>query len=101
MKKVLFCSIILGTLFLYPSLHAVLSPLNQSVKEVQEILASRQLQSFQQSEPLEQILHVEKGYLVRTKTEEFFVEVEYDSSPYIGPRKYRLIFNGPTPRTKN
>lgn len=99
MKKNFFYSMIFSALFLCTSLSAALSPLNQSVKEVQEIISSKKFEkAFTQEDPIESIVHLENGYLISTKTQELMVEVEYDNSPHIGPIKYRLIFQETKPR---
>ena len=48
-------------------------------------------------ETIQEIIHQEDSYLVVTEENQLMVEVIYDDSSFIGPRKFSLKFYDPVP----
>lgn len=74
-------------------LNALLSPLNQSIVEIKEILESKELQNFVQQEAIQRIEKSQKGYDIRTENFEVKVEVLYLPIEHLGPHQFKLIFS--------
>lgn len=86
------------TLFLLvPSLSfAALSPLNQSIVELKQILESSEInERLPQEEAIQTIIHDKNIFLLQTKTTTWEVEVEYLTQRQVGPRPFKLIFREP------
>lgn len=75
-------------------LQAALSPTCQSLVEVKKILASEEfLNTFGSIDHISSCEKVEKGYLIKSETEQMFVEVVYEPSKKIGPQVFHLKFH--------
>jgi len=75
------------------SLFGALSPINQSIREIDAILNSPELaEGLGQNYPIDQIERFEDGYYLATQKSEIIVKVVYDEKPSIGARQFKLIF---------
>ena len=74
-------------------LNALLSPLNQSIVEIKEILESQELQNFVQQEAIKRIEKNQKGYGVYTENFQVQAEVFYLPIQHLGPHQFKLIFS--------
>jgi hypothetical protein len=93
MKKLLIALVLLGSSPAY----ALLSPLNQSVAELRNIIESNNLTKYlPSSEKILGIDSVEHGYLVRTQNYTMLVEIIYKPQQRVGPMQFDLIFHEPT-----
>lgn len=89
MKKMLFALILLTT----TSGFALVSPLNQSIREIEKILSSRELaQYFHQNDTIVEIRHEGDNYIVRTEDSQITIEVIYIPTQRVGPKDFKLIF---------
>lgn len=96
MKKVL----LIACMFFLTSAYAALSPLNQSLTELQSVLNGAELsQKLPQSESIQFVCHMETGYLIFTNSYQMFVELQYIKQNRPGPRTYNLVFHEPTKLT--
>ncbi len=81
-------------LFFTPILaFSILSPLNQSLKEIWTVLESPELKRyFSEYEEITDILRTEEGFLVVSNEKQVRVEVIYKNTHHIGPRQFELKF---------
>lgn len=80
-------------------LQAALSPTCQSAVEVKKIFASEEfLNAFGSIDHIISCEKVEKGYLIKSETEQLFVEVVYEPTKKIGPAVFHLKFHELKPR---
>jgi len=80
---------------------ALLSPLNQSIEEIQSIVQNTELQKrFPQDQPLMEIQRSGNGYLLTNGTLQMFVEIQYIPIERPGRQQYKLVFHETTPITK-
>lgn len=70
-----------------------LSPLNQSIKELQAILSSNEVASLPQGEPIRKIYHRQNSYYVKTKSKDLAVDVIYSQNQKVGPKEFTLQFH--------
>ena len=78
------------------TLFALLSPLDQSITEIERILKDPHLKRYiQTSERIDKILRREKGYLILTDRHQLIVEVIYNPENLIGPKGFTLVFHPP------
>lgn len=95
MKRILFL------LFMSAAtcLTAALSPINQSINEIDSILHHRELiEKLGQNEVILDILRTEEGYNISTEHYDMIVELVYETKRNIGPRTYKLLFHTPAPK---
>lgn len=77
---------------------ALLSPLNQSLTEMQYIILSKELQKFlPQGEAVVEIRKIDTGYIVKTENNEMLVDVEYLPETKPGAKKFKATFHPATP----
>ncbi len=77
-------------------LFAILSPLNQSIAEMETILKDpRTSEKLREGAPIIQILKKQKGYLLVTKDQQMYVKIQYKNGSKIGPTSFDLIFQDP------
>ena len=94
MKKTLF--VVFLILCAQPCF-ALLSPLNQSIEEIQSLLQNPELQQhFPQDQPLLSIHRSSNGYLLSTLNMQMFVEIQYIPADRPGKQQYKLIFHDAT-----
>jgi hypothetical protein len=94
MKKLIFIT----ALFLYshPGF-AILSPLNQSIEEIQSIVQNTELQKyFPQDQPIIEVQRSNNGYLLRTRKLQMSVEIEYVPATRPGRQQFKIVFHEPT-----
>lgn len=104
MKKfvfgVLFCSIASTYAFgqtAKPALGA-LSPLDQSLKEIQAIVESQELrQNLKTSESIKDIWRVGNRYIISTENRQLVVDVVYSQRQGPGPKEFKLNFSPAKP----
>ncbi len=78
---------------------ALLSPLNQSMEEIQSIVQNTELQKhLPQGEQILEIQRSGNGYILKTNRLEMFVEIQYLPIERPGRQQYKLIFNNATQR---
>jgi hypothetical protein len=82
------------------SAFALISPLNQSVKEIISILTDPTIKQLGQNNPVLDVKKNEQGYLVITKETQMLVEVIYTPVRRTGPLKYELVFHDAEPLTE-
>lgn len=76
---------------------ALLSPLNQSVAELQDIVDSDDLtKKLPTSQKIESITAVDNGYIIHTQEYQMLIEVQYQPQNRPGPVHFQLIFHEPT-----
>jgi len=93
MKKILIAACMLLS---FSPAYGILSPLNQSITEIEAILKSPDLnQTLPQSDSIQTINRVEKGYVVITNEYQMLVEMHYGEHNHIGPQTFNLIFHHP------
>ncbi len=93
MKKL----IILSALFLlsHPA-YALLSPLNQSLEEIQSIIQGTELQKYiPQQQAITEIKRFGNGYLISTREVQMLVEIQYLPIERPGKQQFRIIYNEP------
>ncbi len=91
-KKTILAALLLAT----QTVFAALPPLAQSEREIQAILNSQEgYRLLGGADPIEQILRVDKGYLVSTRHKEMKVDVNYVKTDKIGPADFNLYFHKP------
>lgn len=77
-------------------LFALLSPLVQSLTEMEAILKDpRTSEKMREGSPIIQMLRKKKGYLLVSQDQQMYVKVEYSSRDTIGPKSFELIFHDP------
>jgi hypothetical protein len=95
MKKILFSLLVLCSTT--PGF-ALMSPLNQSIKEINEILTSRELsQYFHQNDKILEIKLEGENYILKTADKQMLVEVIDVPPQRIGPRQFKLVFHPAQP----
>jgi hypothetical protein len=91
MKRLLLIACLSGS-----SLFAVLPPLAQNIREIEAMLAdSRFYEALGSPEMIQDIIHIDGGYLVLTQHYALRVEVHYLPAQRIGPAAFELIFQPP------
>lgn len=96
MRKTLFTLLFIG--MMSSPVFAILSPIHQSVKEIDAILWSRELsQHFNQADTIQEIKRVDNGYVVITEDKQMMVEVIYIPSQRVGPQEFKLVFHPARP----
>jgi hypothetical protein len=91
MKKLLFSFIFLT---LASPTFALLSPLAQSVREIDTIVSSKELsQFFAQNDTITEIKHEGDCYLLKTEDKQIVVEVVYVETQRVGPKEFKLVFH--------
>ncbi|MCC5831602.1 MAG: hypothetical protein JJU12_00970 [Chlamydiales bacterium] len=92
MKKLLIALVLLASSPAY----AILSPLNQSIAELRNIVMNDQLsKKLPSSEQILGVKAVENGYLIHTQDYSMFVEIVYKPQQMVGPVRFDLIFHEP------
>lgn len=77
---------------------ALLSPLNQSLEEIQSVLHSPELQKFfPQSESLVEIRRAQNGYMLSTLSVQVMAEIVYVPKQRPGKQQFNVVFHEPTP----
>lgn len=80
---------------------ALLSPLSQSVAEMNAILKNEKLQqSLHPSESILEMIKEHDSYLIITDQNALRVEVIYHPKPILGAKDFTLIFHEPTSLSK-
>lgn len=74
---------------------SVLSPLNESIRDMQQVLQSRELQKLPASEAVEEIVRTDTGFVVFTNTYRITIEKEYKKRSFLGPKQFELRFSPP------
>ncbi len=94
MKK-LFALFVLATAPCF----GLLAPLQQSIREVDAIIHSKELSLyFHQNDTLQEILKDGSNYIVKTEGKQVLVEVVDVPTKRVGPKEFRLVFHPPTGR---
>lgn len=84
----------LSMIALSQNAYAILSPLNQSLVEINTLINSPEMaDAFASGEAIQEIRHIERGYVVRSQNKEIFVEVVYQPSTRPGPAVFQLHFH--------
>jgi hypothetical protein len=87
---------VLAILLTHPGF-ALLSPLNQSLEEIQTILQNAELQKhFPQEQGLINIQHTANGYLLKTAKLQMLVDIQYIPIERPGRQQFKLVFHPPT-----
>ena len=87
MKKYIFIILFLFGIKTF----ALLPPLYQSIKEIDEIILDERVQKeLTSAEPILEIKKVKNGYVLITNRYSLFVEVKYIPQEMMGPAKYEL-----------
>lgn len=77
-------------------LHALLSPLHQSIVELKKIIESDQLSEYLPScENILKIELIESDYLISTQNYTMLVEVIEEPQTSLGPKNFKMIYNEP------
>jgi len=93
--------LLMGLLVLSSPLFAILSPLDQSVKEFQTLVASPELRdSFPTSETVQDIWRLGNRFIVSSENRQVTVEVVYSSSKQVGPQEFSFNFLPAKPYTE-
>lgn len=80
------------------SLFAALSPLNESIAEMNAILKNPKLtDSLPTTETIQEFLRTENGFLLITDNYQMAVDLAYQPSTQPGPQKFSLTFHSPEP----
>jgi len=75
---------------------AILSPLNQSLEEIQSIVQCKDLQKYiPQDQPIMQIHHIPTGYVLITDRTQVVVEIQYLPNERPGRQQFKLVFHEP------
>jgi hypothetical protein len=94
MKKLIFAALLL--LSSQPCF-ALLSPLNQSLEEIQSIVQSNEIQKYlPQDEPIMTIHRAGNGYLLTTASLQMLVEIQYMPNERPGRQQFKFNFREPT-----
>jgi len=94
MKKICFTAF----LVLASQGFCILSPLNQSIREMNAVLDSFELRKLNQSEEIQEIVRSDSGFVVLTNDSVINVSIVYNPSTLIGPRQFSLQFEEPVSR---
>lgn len=95
MKKILFTLLFFS---FSTSGFALMSNLNQSIKEIDEILTSRELsQYFHQNDKILEIKREGENYILKTLDKQMLVEVIDLPPQRVGPRQFKLVFHPAQP----
>jgi len=96
MKRLLI-GLIVGLATISPAF-AVLSPLDQSLRELKTILDSEELrQNLQTSEAIQDVWHVGNRYIITTENRQMVVEVHYLKQNRPGRQEFELQFSPAKP----
>ncbi len=79
------------------SLFAVLSPLDESIVEIQAVLNNTKMKSLKTSESIQEIIRSEKGFLVITDNYQMQVDINYQPVTRPGPQTFELNFHAAVP----
>lgn len=72
---------------------SALSPLHQSIKEIDQILTNPDLPEHLPSQArINEITRIKDGYLIVTDSHVLKVKVEYKKTSKIGPKKFTINF---------
>ena len=74
-----------------------LSPLNQSVQEIQALLDSKELLTLPQGEVVKKIFREENTFYLFTTNYFIEAEIQYKKQGRLGPRKFFFQFQEPRP----
>ena len=78
--------------------YALLSPLNQSIVEINALLSSNEIrQAFSQGAAVKKIERVEYGYLISTPRVQMLAEIRYVPNKVPGRQQFEFVFHPPTP----
>ena len=89
--------LIASFIFLSHTAFALLSPLDQSIVEMKEILSSSELSlRLKNSESIQAIYRFEDGYVVMTDVVQMIVDIEVLPTDKPGPKQFKLHFHEPT-----
>ena len=95
MKKWVF-SIFFASLSI--SSFAALSPLAQSIKEINTIITSPKLRQYlNESEKIRDIRRLENSYIIVTNHSRMVVNISYLPTKKVGPQEFEIEFNDPIP----
>jgi hypothetical protein len=95
MKKIL---VALAFTLLASPCFAILSPLNQSLEEIQSIVQSTDLQKYiPQDQAIVEIQRNANGYVLKTEKMQMIVEIQYLPIERPGRQQFKLVFQHPTP----
>ncbi len=98
MKKTCLSFLLLSSTF---TLFGALSPLAQSIKEMQAILADTHIQDLGSAEAILEIVKVDTGYLVISQNYSMLVDVTYKTDQKkVGPVPFQLQFHAPETTTR-
>lgn len=87
MKKLFFIFIFLTCVKTY----ALLPPLYQSIKEIDQIITDERVQNeLTSAEPILEVKRAEGGYIIITNRYSLFVEVNYTPQDLIRPAKFEI-----------
>lgn len=96
MKKICFTAFLL----IASQGFCILSPLNQSIREMNAVLDSFELRKLNQSEEIQEIIRTDSGFVVLTNDSVINISITYDSKTLIGPRQFNLHFEDPVQRAE-
>ena len=74
---------------------AVLSPLAQSIREMQQLVQSREIQKIPNSEVIEEIVRTDTGFVILTENYQIVVDRTYRDRSFLGPKQVELYFHTP------
>ena len=74
---------------------ALLSPLNQSIKELAAVLRSPQLHQLPSGERIQEIVRTDKGFIIYSDRYRIKVAVIHKKKSTIGPARFKLQFQPP------
>lgn len=97
MKKIMIAALLC---FITQPAFALLSPLNQSLEEINAIVQSSDIEKrIPQNQSIQQIHRTSNGYLLRTNELQMQVNIQYLPSTYPGRQQFSLVFHAPIPLT--
>ncbi|QLH35306.1 MAG: hypothetical protein HWD61_03405 [Parachlamydiaceae bacterium] len=95
MMKILRYALFILTFF-RPQYFSVLPPLFENIAEIKAILDDQRLgQMLESGESIEEIKHVENGYVLKTNRHRLFVKIRFKHSEKPGPAEFDLEFKTP------
>lgn len=95
MKKLL---IAMGLCLMATPGFALLSPINQSIREIQTMVTSPEVpENFGQIGTIQEIKREGNSFTLKTQEKEMVVDIIYSPAQRPGPRPFKLVFHPATP----
>lgn len=95
MKKIAF--ITLAVLLTTQSAFAILSPLNQSIREIKALLSDPQIKKIGNSSAIQEVQKSETGYTIFNNDSFMRVDVIYQARKGPAPLKFDFVFHEASP----